>query len=62
MVPRIPSSQSLDHLINEKDNVDPYIARGYIGPRRTPTSETATPPPINEGTSHTTSSRLEDMS
>jgi hypothetical protein len=31
---------------------------GYIGPSRTPMSETATAPPIRDGTSHTTSSSL----
>jgi hypothetical protein len=37
---------------------DSFITIGYIGPSRTPTSETATAPPIREGTSQTTSSRL----
>jgi hypothetical protein len=37
---------------------DSFITMGYIGPSRTPMSETATAPPIRDGTSHTTSSRL----
>jgi hypothetical protein len=37
---------------------DSFITIGYIGPSRTPTSETAIAPPIRDGTSQTTSSRL----
>ena len=37
---------------------DSFITMGYIGPSRTPMRETATAPPIRDGTSHTTSSRL----
>lgn len=32
------------------------MAMGYIGPKRRPTIETATAPPIRDGTSQTTSS------
>lgn len=35
-----------------------FIAMGYIGPKRSPTMETATAPPIREGTSQITSSSL----
>ena len=35
-----------------------FMTIGYMGPRRTPTKETATAPPRSEGTSQTTSSRL----
>ena len=35
-----------------------FMAMGKKGPRRTPTRDTATPPPMREGTSQTTSSRL----
>ena len=37
-----------------------FIAIGKKGPNRNPTSDTAIAPPTSEGTSHTTSSRLED--
>jgi len=32
------------------------MAMGYIGPKRTPITETATAPPTRDGTSQTTSS------
>ncbi len=34
------------------------MTMGYMGPSSRPTKEMATPPPMSEGTSHTTSSRL----
>ena len=37
---------------------DSFITMGYIGPSKTPMNETATAPPIRDGTNHTTSSRL----
>jgi hypothetical protein len=35
-----------------------FMHRGYIGPRRTPTNETATAFPMSDGTNQTTSSSL----
>lgn len=35
-----------------------FMAMGYMGPRKTPTMETATAPPIREGVNQTISSSL----
>jgi hypothetical protein len=55
-----PAIQPMQPVSSQRGKIRPasFITMGYIGPSRTPTSETATAPPIRDGTNHTTSSRL----
>ena len=55
-----PAIQPMQPVSSQRGRIRPdsFITMGYIGPSRTPMSETATAPPIRDGTSHTTSSRL----
>ena len=55
-----PAIQPMQPVSSQRGRMRPdtFIIMGYIGPSRTPTSETATAPPMREGTSQTTSSRL----
>jgi hypothetical protein len=55
-----PAIQPMQAVSSQRGRIRPdwFMTMGYIGPRRTPMSETATAPPIRDGTSHTTSSRL----
>lgn len=55
-----PAIQLMQPVSSQRGRIrlDSFITMGYIGPSRTPMSETATAPPIRDGTSHTTSSSL----
>lgn len=55
-----PAIQPIQPVSSQRGRTRPdwFITIGYIGPSRMPTSETATAPPMRDGTSHTTSSRL----
>jgi hypothetical protein len=55
-----PAIQPMQPVSSQRGRIRPdsFITMGYIGPSRTPMSETATAPPIRDGTSHTTSSSL----
>ena len=55
-----PAIQLMQPVSSQRGRIRPdsFITIGYIGPSRTPMSETATAPPIKDGTNHTTSSRL----
>ena len=55
-----PAIQPMQGVSNQRGRMRPdsFITMGYIGPSRTPMSETATAALIREGTSQTTSSRL----
>lgn len=56
-----PAIQPMDPVRIHRGRTRPawFIAIGYMGPRRTPTSETATAFPMSEGTNQITNSRLE---
>lgn len=55
-----PAIQPMQPVSSQRGRIRPhsFITMGYIGPSRAPMSETATAPPIRDGTNHTTSSRL----
>ncbi len=55
-----PAIQPMQLVSRQRGRTRPasFMTIGYIGPSRTPTSETVTPPPIRAATSQTTSSRL----
>jgi hypothetical protein len=55
-----PAIQPMQPVSSQRGRIRPasFITMGYIGPSTTPTSETATAPPMRDGTSHTMSSRL----
>jgi hypothetical protein len=58
-----PAIQPMQPVSNQRGRIRPdwFITMGYIGPSRTPMSETATAPPIRDGMSHTMSSRLVEI-
>ena len=55
-----PAIHPIDSVNNQCGRIllDSFMTIGYIGPRRMPTTETATASPMSEGTNHTMSSRL----